>query len=551
LDGAIVCPDAKHNSAILSRRAVHLLILAFLASLLFFYNLGGWDLWEPDEPRYAQVAREMLEDGNWILPRLNNRIYPDKPPVFFWLIAISYAIFGEVNSLSARFPSALAGVLSVLMTYLMGSALKRPRAGFISALVLATTIEFFWLARRANIDMTLTLFITTALFFFYKGYRDESPRLYYFLYLFMGLATLTKGPVGFILPLLTVITYLAAKMDGVGVKKVLFHPGLLLFFILILSWFVPCAITGGREYLDEIILNQMLGRVYDSWSHKEPFYYYFLSFPPLLMPWIFFLPGAFVYGFSKRRQSAGEDMLFPTIWFIAVFIFFSLCSGKRTLYLLPLLPAFALMVGLVWNRFFDKEGEGAVSGLVRIPCYLLLFSLIAACILLPWLSTFFKSEHRNFNFFTPALVLILSGIAALIMCVQRKAALTLAMLMTIMAGGFFYAAQCVFPALNQFNSMKPFSMQIKSLVQKDDLLVSFCEENASFIFYSGIREIKELETPSDLTTVIMNSPRRVFCLIYKKDFDKIVPFIPLRMFRWYEGKADDHEILLISNRERS
>lgn len=536
---------------ILSRPAVHLLILALLASLLFFYNLGGWDLWEPDEPRYAQVAREMAEDGNWILPRLNNRIYPDKPPVFFWLIAISYAIFGEVSSLSARFPSALAGVLGIILTYCMGRALKSARAGFISSLVLATTVEFFWLARRANIDLTLTLFISAALFFYYKGYRDVSPRFYYLYYLFIALATLTKGPVGFILPLLTVIAHLAAMKDFKAIKKVFSHPGLLLFFIIIFSWLIPSAMAGGRKYVDEIIFNQMLGRVYDSWSHKEPLYYYFLSFPPLLLPWIFFLPGAFIYGFSRKRQAPGEDAFFPAVWFITVFAFFSLCSGKRTLYLLPLLPAFALMVGLMWDRFFDDDGEKAVPGLVRIPVYLLLCSLIVACIALPWYSALFKSEHRVFNYYPPALILAASSIAALIIFVKKKAALTLAMLMTIMAAGFLYTAAFVFPALNESNSAKAFSLKIKALVKNDDLLVSFCKDNASFIYYSGIREIKELETPFDLTAVMMNSPQRVFCLIYKNDFDKIVPVVPFRMFRWYEGKADDHEMLLISNHERS
>jgi 4-amino-4-deoxy-L-arabinose transferase-like glycosyltransferase len=546
-----MCPEAINKYAILSRPAFHLVILVLVASLLFFYNLGGWDLWEPDEPRYAQVAREMVEDGNWILPRLNNRIYPDKPPVFFWLIALSYTIIGEVSSFSARFPSALAGVFGIILTYLMGRRLKSPRAGFISALVLATTVEYFWLARRANLDATLTLFITTALFFFYKGYRDPSPRFYHLYYLFIGLATLTKGPVGFILPFLTVITYLAVMRDFKGVKKVFLHPGLLLFFIIIFSWLIPSALVGGREYLDEIIFNQMLGRVYDSWSHKEPLYYYFLSFPPLLMPWVFFLPGAFIYGFSRRRQAQKEDALFPALWFIAIFLFFSFCSGKRTLYLLPLLPAFALMVGLVWDRFFEKGGGEAVSALVRIPVYLLLCSLIVACIALPWFSTFFKSEHRNFDFFPPALILAAGSIAALVLFLKKKAALTLTMLTVIMAGGFIYMADFVFPVLNESNSAKACSLQIAALVRDDDLVVSFCKDNASFIYYSGIREIKELQTPFDLTTVMMNSPQRVFCLIYKKDFDKIVSVIPFRMFRWEVGNVGGRELFLISNRERS
>ncbi len=519
--------------------------------MLFFYNLGGWDLWNPDEPRYAQVAREMVVDGNWILPRLNNRIYPDKPPVFFWLIALSYAVSGEVSSFSARFPSALAGVLGILLTYLIGRKLKSPRAGFISALVLATTVEYFWLGRRANLDMTLTLFILAALFFFYKGYRDTSPRLYYLSYLFIGLATLTKGPVGFILPLLTVISYLAVKKDLNAVKKVIFHPGLILFFALIFAWLIPSVMVGGRKYLDEIIFNQILGRVYESWSHKEPFYYYLLSFPSLVIPWVLFLPSALLYAFSSRRRSSGEDTLFPAVWFIVVFVFFSLCSGKRTLYLLPLVPACALMVGCLWDRFFDKDGKDAVSGLVRIPCYLLLCSSIAASILLPWFSTFFKSEHQDFNYVGPVLVLAVSTTAALIMFIKKKEVLTLAMLMAIMAGGFLYSVAFVFPALNGFNSAKPFSLRIKSLMKDNELLASFCHKNDAFIFYTGIGEIREIKTLPDLRLFLLDPPKRFLLLMNKEDFEKIASALPFRIYPWEEGKVEDDEFILASNHERS
>ena len=145
-------------SHLLTLPSLQIVVLAIISFAIFFLNSGGWDLWNPDEPRYAQVAKEMMESGNWILPHHNNKVYPDKPPVFFWLIALSSMVKGEVTSFSARLPSALAAVLGVFLTYLLGSKLYNARAGFISALVLTTTVEYFWQGRRANIDMTLTLF---------------------------------------------------------------------------------------------------------------------------------------------------------------------------------------------------------------------------------------------------------------------------------------------------------------------------------------------------------------------------------------------------------
>ncbi len=549
----MVCSETANNKYnLLARPAFHLVVLTFFASLLFIYNLGGWDLWNPDEPRYALVARGMVEDGNWILPRLNNRIYPDKPPVFFWLIALASVVSGAVSSFTARFPSALAGVLGILFTYLIGRRLKSPRAGFISALVLATTVEYFWLSRRANIDMTLTFFIITAFFFFYKGYQENASRLYYLFYFFIGLAALTKGPVGFILPLLTIIIYSAVKKDRHGVKAILFHPGIILFFALIFAWLIPSAIVGGKEYLDEIIFKQIFGRVYESWSHKEPFYFYFMSFPPLVIPWILFLPGAFIYGFSSARQAGKEDVLLPIVWFITVFVFFSLCSGKRALYLLPLIPAFALMVGLLWDRFLDRDGEAAVSGLIRVPCYLMLGALMAACVFLPWFSTMFKNMPPiASHHYGPALIAGVCAVAGLILFIKKKTALTLVLFMAIMGGGFFYSVRYVFPGLNQFNSAKPFSLTIKSLVKEDDLLASVCQKNDAFLFYSGVKEIIELESPAAMAALFLNSPRRVFCLMHKKDFDRIASVLPFRIYPWAEGSVEEREFIMVSNQERS
>ena len=384
------------------KSSVQLLILVVISSAIFFVNLGGWDLWNPDEPRYALVAKEMTEGGNWVLPHLNNQIYPDKPPVFFWLIAFTYKVSGTVNSFAARFPSALAGVLGVILTYLLGSKLYGNKTGFISALILITMVEYFWLGRRANIDMTLNLFVLLALFFFYQGYQTERSRRWqyhvYLFYFFMGIATLTKGPVGFLLPLLTIIVYLLLKKDVNTLKKVLFHPGVLLFIAVTLAWVIPACMQGGEAYRNEILFTQTIGRVHDSWSHQQPFYYYFTKLPFLLFPWIFFLPSTFIYLFTRRKEIK-EDYLFPAVWFMTIFTFFTLCSGKRELYLLPLFPPSALMVGFFFNKFFEEDAS-LNKRLITIPFYLLLGSLLVTCLVVPFIAQKFRYDYRQaFNFY--------------------------------------------------------------------------------------------------------------------------------------------------------
>ncbi|HUT83485.1 MAG TPA: glycosyltransferase family 39 protein, partial [Thermodesulfobacteriota bacterium] len=198
---------------LLNKSWLHVVIIILLGVLLYCYNISGWDLWNPDEPRYAQVAREMAETGQWMLPHLNGNVYHEKPPLVFWLVGLSFKVFGACTESTARFPIALLSVLVLVMTYVFGKTLFDPLTAFISSLILATNVEFFWLSRRLALDIPLALCILLSLISFYRGYKNEARKGVYYsaFFIFMGLGTLAKGPVGFILPLLTVIIYLLLK----------------------------------------------------------------------------------------------------------------------------------------------------------------------------------------------------------------------------------------------------------------------------------------------------------------------------------------------------
>ena len=152
-----------------------IIVLLGFCFLLYFLNLGQWDLWNPDEPRYAQVAREMINGGDWILMHFNGKVYEDKPPLFFWFIALSSYLWQGFSSFSVRFPAALFGTLTVLLTFLLGKNLYSTRTGFFSGLILATSLEFAYLSTRANIDTTLTFFTTASLLCFFQWYQYPVP----------------------------------------------------------------------------------------------------------------------------------------------------------------------------------------------------------------------------------------------------------------------------------------------------------------------------------------------------------------------------------------
>ena len=216
-----------------------------LVIILFLFQLGARDLWEPDETRYAVVAREMREGGNWILPQLNRVIYAEKPPLFFWLINLSSLFLGEDTEFSNRLPSSLAGMITILMTYYFGKRIFNPQVGFLSGLILVTCFLFPQLSRWVMLDSILTLFFLLTLYFFYRGLEEDEKRKKLFLLagLFMGLGVLTKGPLAFFtIPILLIFAFSQRKLKKFWCRDLLW--GLLLSLGIVLIWWIPVGQVG-------------------------------------------------------------------------------------------------------------------------------------------------------------------------------------------------------------------------------------------------------------------------------------------------------------------
>ncbi len=236
----------------------YFLILVFVGGLVFLYNLGARDLWEPDETRYAVVAREMKETGNWIVPHLNGAIYSEKPPLFFWLVNLSTLLLGD-NEFANRLPSALAGLITVLVTFLLGARLFGVRAGFLSGLVLVTGFFLSQISRWMMLDSLFTLFFLLSLFFFYQGYKNEERRRVYYLVAggLIGLGVLTKGPIAFLsIPIFLILGLLEKDVKKIWNRDLLW--GALLSLALVLAWVIPACWIGGDDYTRRILSNSPL-----------------------------------------------------------------------------------------------------------------------------------------------------------------------------------------------------------------------------------------------------------------------------------------------------
>jgi len=315
------------------------------SGLLLLINLGLRTLENHDYLRHAEVAREMIRSGDWVVLRLNGEIYLDKLPLFFWLIGLPASAYGAVTPFLARLPSALSAWIGVIVLFFWAKRVyQSPWIGVLSGAILLSSYQFFLYARAARPDMVLTMLIILSLYFFDRGCEDEKePRrraLFYGLsFLFMGLLFLTKGPLAVLMPFAVMTAFLVKerKLDLLASRPFLLGYGVMAGTIL--PWvFLFLSRIGFEEALLLVQENRVLTR-------QAPFYLYFGKIWAEFMPWSLLLPflGAFVWRRWKEVWSSRES--FFLIWFLLLFVGLTLMPYRASRYLLPLLPALAMMLG--------------------------------------------------------------------------------------------------------------------------------------------------------------------------------------------------------------
>ncbi len=425
------------------REWVPIILLSGFCFLFYFLSLDRWELRKADEIREAQVAREMVEGGDWVSLKLYGRPYVEKPPLFYWLMALSSYLWRGVTSFSARFPSALFGTFTVLVTFLIGKNLFDSRTGLFSGLILATSFLFARYSTRVYIDATLTFFTTASLFCFLRWYQrgDEKKKarklFLYGFYISVGLATLSKGAPGFILPLVVVIVYLAVLKDWKGIKGMKILPGMLLILVIVLSWYLPAVLKGGQGYLEQTLIHRTIGYYLGGSWHSKPFYFYLRNFPADFLPWILFLPGAIVYGYSKEASGKKKEFLYLLLWFIVMFIFFSCSKTKRDLYLLPLYPAASLMIGRLWGDMSLSRVKHFPRGWISLP----LGGFVAsACVVGATILWLVCKRFPSYWFFTLLIACFLIGgcLALFLLYRSQKYSAVFLLLVGIAGVMFFY-----------------------------------------------------------------------------------------------------------------
>ncbi|MGC9526703.1 MAG: ArnT family glycosyltransferase [Limnospira sp.] len=348
--------------------------LSAIAAVAFLWNLGGIGLVDETEPLFAEAARQMLVTDNWITPYFNGETRFDKPPLIYWLMAIAYRFVG-VNEWGVRLPSALAAIALMacgFYTLHQVATLKKSRLQSLpwigSALIALNPATITW-GRIGVSDMLLTACVGSALFAFFLGYirGDKNPRRfnswYLTFYLLTALAVLTKGPIGVVLPALIIGSfslYVGTFRELGREMRPLF--GGTLFFLITLPWYILVTLENGQSYLNSFFGYHNFERFTQVVNHHAaPWYFYFIVVAIGFVPWSIYLPAAIAHtNFWNRRywrqqERANQLGLFAFFWLICIFLFFTIAVTKLPSYVLPLMPAGAILVALFWSHVIDSE----------------------------------------------------------------------------------------------------------------------------------------------------------------------------------------------------
>jgi 4-amino-4-deoxy-L-arabinose transferase-like glycosyltransferase len=494
-------------------QARDILFLLVLFGVLFFLFLGRFPLIEPDEGRYAEIPREMIELGDFITPHLNYVKYFEKPPLYYWMTAFSFVVFGQ-NEFGARFPAALCGLLGVLLTYFIGRNLFDRRTALLSALVLGSSVGYLAQGRITLIDMALTFCLTASLGFFLLASREGEKKkgLYYHLfYLFAALTVLAKGLIGIVLPGAVIFSYLLFSRRWKILREMRLLTGIPLFVLIAAPWFVLVSIKNpefARFFFIHEHFERYLTKVH---GRYKPPWFFIPVLIGVMIPWSFFIPTAARTLWRERKGREGDTVLYLFLWATVIFVFFSLSDSKLVPYILPVLPAAALLIGKTFSRVFEGESDE-----MRIEMWvggIFLFILGTGIILYPHVVGIPRIGVKEAGAIGG--LFLCEGL--LLMTVLRKSKIVslfaaLVLLSCILG---ICAPLLAMEDVSEWKSSKRLGLIIRENAGKDALVASYAIYRQGFSFYAGRRVIvvdagSELEFGSlqgDHTAWFMDSAR--------------------------------------------
>lgn len=468
-----------------------LALLLFISAIVLFYRLGSFPLFTPDEGRYPEIAREMLQNGQWLHPQILDTSFLDKPILYYWIEALSMKIFG-VTIWAIRLPIALFGIFGCLMTYIIAGSCFSRLAGWFSAIFLLLGPLYFGAAHYSNMDLEFAVWFGASMCSFILGLKlryikSQRDTCMIFMYIFAALAFLTKGLMGLVFPVLIIGLWVVLFKRWVLVKYMRIIPGICIFSIIIIPWIIATQYTNSY-FFTYFFYYQQIGRfVGTHYNNPMPFWFYIPICIIGTLPWsllsifswhkIYIIWNYINKCLDKRYVDEYECfnqqgiIAFLVLWFVVLLVFFSIPHSKIVGYILPVMIPLSILFGVYFTSFLGSAGFYIASFL---NCFLwaaigLLFSNIQS-----FLPDHLHTKISNFYFLWSmaqflGVVFITCAIINFILLILRKRLATM-LVWAIMIGIFDLSLVHMAPTFNT-KTILPLLNEVRQYITPDTIVV--------------------------------------------------------------------------------
>ncbi|MBU4377416.1 MAG: glycosyltransferase family 39 protein [Candidatus Omnitrophica bacterium] len=516
----------------LTDNSIKILLFAVCA-IMFLYHLGSALPIIEMEKFYFQSVKEMFSGHDWITPYYHGQFRFAKPILFYWCVSLSYIVFG-INNFAARFPSAVFAIFTIILTYSIGRRLFNQKTGLLAALMAATFPIFFMYARYSSPDIAMTFLITFAMYLFIR--KSFIP-----FFVVLGLAMATKGPLGFIIPLVAVSAYMISTKDRATLKSMNMPLGIAIIAAIGLPWYILMYKLHGDVYLNHIIAKEALERMFYSPGDKTGsaallnYAKHFFDYVPALLaffiPHSLFLPASLIDAFKNKKRPAAEKDSYKLVlsFFLTIFVLFTLISSKIYHYMLPISPFFAILVAAYLTRL-EESGSLFKSPNFRVMYTLVIITYsLGITVLLYTMRHLYPAQVPLYNYgliFVPLLLAVPYW--------KKKGSVALFAIPLATAIVMIFFAGKALPLLND-NSLSVFADEIKVTLKEGDRVgvgsMDISQQRLGLYLNMRIEEVnvkwkdteKALPAHRQKLEQFINSGAKVYLVISEDDYKKAVP----------------------------
>lgn len=521
----------------LTRTQWVLAIILTLASVPYFVRLGASSLWDANEAFYAETPREMIESGDYFNPTFNYHPRLNKPPLSYWVVIPFYRLFGVSEGVE-RLPIVLGAMIMIATAFALGRILYSANAGLLAALCLAIAPRFLMFSRRILIDVYVAMFMSLALLFFVLVERRPNRRRLYLTltYVCIGLGVITKGPVAALLPAIVVGVYLTVYRRWNTYRDLMLPLGLIIVAAIVLPWYIAIYFQHGWTHIENFLLKDNLSRYTEQvWGPRRGAFFYIPVMLGDIFPWSVFLLPTLWFAMvkfweiwrNKRFRATGEASSLETrqigllvIWVVAIVAFFSVSRSKEDLYILPIYPAIAALIGSSLAKSIDHGRRT----LIRWTAFALGLVVVAAGAIVLY---FFGAGVQPYRLAGADIVgwsCVAGGVATAVAAIlNRMRCAVLASALALIICNWTFATRTL-PDFERYKPVQSLCTIIASEAGPGALVGYYQTAYPSMAFYLR-RPIFEYYYPDEIESAFA-SGKEVFCIMTASDFEAMRNRLP-------------------------